>query len=382
MEQHNGTNAQIQDWYRTRIDSSNWERVRLDTAPATGWAQIALQSAGTGAADISLALTPLGNGALSAQVPDGTSAGGDPRGVFATDWQRSRGVAEQVASGEYSTVGGGAFNTASGYGSTVGGGAFNIASEYANTVGGGAFNTASGSGSTVGGGSGNTASGSGSTIGGGFSNTASGSGSTIGGGEGNNSNNNFSTVCGGVLNTAIDFASTVGGGAGNTASGVASWVPGGFYASARGLFGAYAWASQRRANNGDAQRLGQPVQRTTTDATPTVLTADRGVPSDTNILVLPDNSAWSGIVQVLARDTSGNVAKWTFDVLAKRGADAASTTIVDSHVIRTFAEAGLSAASVSIVPDTTFGAATVQVTGVSGTTIDWWAEFFGGQLAR
>jgi hypothetical protein len=124
------------------------------------------------------------------------------------------------------------------------------------------------------------------------------------------------------------------------------------------------------------------VQLTTTDATPTVLTADRGAPSTTNILVLPNNSAWSGIVQVLARSTAGDVAKWTFDVLAKRGANAASTTIVDAHLIRTVADVALLAASVAIVADTTRGAPVLEVTGVAGTTIDWWGEFFGGQLVR
>jgi hypothetical protein len=112
------------------------------------------------------------------------------------------------------------------------------------------------------------------------------------------------------------------------------------------------------------------------------LTADRGAPGSANVLVLPNNSAWSGIVQVLARDTSGNVAKWTFDVLAKRGANAASTTIVDAHLIRTVADVALVTASVSIVADTTRGAAVVEVTGVAGTTIDWWGEFFGGQVVR
>jgi hypothetical protein len=353
MEQHNGTNAQVHDWYRTRTDSSNWERVRLETSPATGWAQIALQSAGTGSANISLALTPLGNGALSAQVPDNTGAGGNARGQFATDWQRDRGgVAARVASGNYATIGGGQNNTAS--------------NSYS-TVGGGGSNTASGSNSTVGGGGSNTASGSNSTVGGGLGNTASISNSTVGGGSNNTASGNFCVVAGGALNTA---------------SGENAWVPGGRSALTRGLYGAYAWASDRRAANGDAQRFGIPVHLTTTDATPTVLTANRGAPSSTNVLVLPNNSAWSGLVQVLARSTAGDVAKWTIDVLAKRGADAASTTISDSHVIRTFAEAGLSAASVSIVADTTRGAPTVEVTGVAGTTIDWWAEFFGGQVAR
>jgi hypothetical protein len=352
MEQHNGTNAQIHDWYRTRTDASNWERVRLVTNPATGWAQIRLQSAGTGAANLSLALTPLGNGALSAQVPDNTTAGGNARGAFATDWQRVRTNATRVASGGSSTVGGGDSNTAGGTNSTVGGGQSN------------------------------TASGTNSTVGGGHSNTASGDRSTVAGGTGNLASGDRSTVGGGESNAAIGSQSTVCGGNSNTASGERSWITGGFRAFTRGLYGAYAWSSNRRAADGDAQRFGQPVQRTTTDATPTVLTADRGAPSTVNILVLPNNSSWSGFVQVLARSTAGDVAKWTIDVLAKRGANAASTTVEDSHVIRELKQGALSAASIAIVADTTRGAPVVEVTGVAGVEIDWWAEFFGGQLAR
>jgi hypothetical protein len=353
MEQHNGTSPQVHDWYRTRTDSSNWERVRLDTAPAAGWAQMRLQSAGTGAANISLALTPLGNGALSAHVPDNTATGGNARGQFATDWQRDRGGnATRVASGNHATIGGGRENTASGGQSTVGGGH---------------NNTASGNHATIGGGQNNTASFGLSTVGGGQNNTASGGQSTVGGGSGN---------------TASGGWSTVGGGANNSATGENSWIPGGNRANTRGLYAAYAWASFQRATQGDAQRFGLPVQRTTTDATPTVLTANRGAPSTTNILVLPNNSAWSGIVQVLARSTAGDVAKWTFDVMAKRDANAASTTIVDAHLIRTVADVALLAASVAIVADTTRGGPTVEVTGVAGVEIDWWAEFFGGQLVR
>jgi hypothetical protein len=382
MAQYNGTYAQIHEWYRTRTNATNWERVQLHTAPAAGWSQLRLQSSGTGAANISLALTPLGNGALSAQVPDNTTAGGNARGQFATDWQRQRNAATQVASGQNSVIAGGQHNTASATCATIAGGTSGVASGGYSTIGGGYFNSATATYATVSGGASNDATSTYSTIGGGNSNSASGQYSTVGGGDGNTASGQYSTVGGGNSNSASGQHSTVGGGHSNTASGLFSWVPGGRYGSTRGLYGAYAWSGNRRSVDGDAQRLCQPVQRVTSDATPTVLTADRGAPSTTNILVLPNNSAWSGIVQVVARDTNGNVAKWTFDVLAKRGANAASTTIVDAHLIRTVADTALLTAAVAIVADTTRGAATVQVTGVAGTTIDWWAEFFGGQVAR
>jgi hypothetical protein len=86
-------------------------------------------------------------------------AGGNTRGQGAVDLQSARSAATQVASGDYSVIGGGQNNTASGVAATVGGGSGNTASGVAATVGGGSGNTASGSAATVGGGLQNTATG-------------------------------------------------------------------------------------------------------------------------------------------------------------------------------------------------------------------------------
>ena len=132
-----------------------------------------------------------------------------------------------MASGTFSTVGGGISNTASVSFSTIGGGNSNTAEGGISTVGGGSGNMASGLRSTVGGGSGGTASGSWSTVGGGVSNTGSAVGSTVGGGEGNTASGSFSTVGGGTGSTAGGDDSTVAGGAGNTAGEIRSTVGGG-----------------------------------------------------------------------------------------------------------------------------------------------------------
>jgi len=175
--------------------------------------------------------------------------GGDPRGLHAVDLQSERATATQVASGDYSVIGGGLNNTASGYAATVGGGYENTASGYAATIGGGQFNTASGFISTVGGGQFNTASGNRATVGGGYENTASGGGAsvgggwsntadgwtaTVGGGQGNTASGDFPTVGGGGSNTASGYAATVGGGYENTASGYAATVGGGYENTASG----------------------------------------------------------------------------------------------------------------------------------------------------
>jgi hypothetical protein len=137
--------------------------------------------------------------------PPGTTApawsiqrgGGDPRGLHAVDLQSARSAATQVASGDYSVIGGGRGNTASGWVASVGGGYRNTASGSYATVGGGAINTASGNRATVGGGAINTASGDAATVGGGYRNTASGSYATVGGGRNNAASGDYSAIPGG-----------------------------------------------------------------------------------------------------------------------------------------------------------------------------------------
>ena len=179
---------------------------------------------GTEPTDISLALIPLGTGALLADQPDGTAVGGNPRGTNAIDWQMSRLNATQVASGNWSTIAGGRENTASGFNSAIGGGQNNTASGFFSTIGGGNSNAVSGNSSAIGGGQSNIASGSNSTVGGGNINIASGDSSAISGGSNN---------------TASGFFSTIPGGVGNEAAGDTSFAAGRF-ASATDDFG-FVW---------------------------------------------------------------------------------------------------------------------------------------------
>lgn len=64
--------------------------------------------------NINAVLNPKGNGAIIADEPDGTAAGGNARGTYAVDLQTIRNLATQVASGSLSTIPGGFYNTASG----------------------------------------------------------------------------------------------------------------------------------------------------------------------------------------------------------------------------------------------------------------------------
>ena len=63
--------------------------------------------------NINAVLSPKGTGALIADEPDGTTTGGNARGIQAVDLQTFRGAATEVASGNRSIIPGGYYNTAS-----------------------------------------------------------------------------------------------------------------------------------------------------------------------------------------------------------------------------------------------------------------------------
>jgi len=85
--------------------------------------------------NVGIALAVKGNGAITAQIPTGTAAGGNARGIKAVDLQTgTRSFATQVASGNYSVLLSGLRNTASGLFSTVLNGSVNTSSGFYSTV--------------------------------------------------------------------------------------------------------------------------------------------------------------------------------------------------------------------------------------------------------
>jgi hypothetical protein len=180
------------------------------------------------ATNVDIALAPKGTGALMAQIPDGTRAGGgDKRGQYAVDWQRIRSSSSaQVASGNFSVIGGGESNTSSGTDAVVGGGTGNTASSNQSTIAGGSANVASGQYATVAGGSTNKAQNVYAAIGGGQNNTANAIGSTINGGNGNSilintGGSSSQSIIGAGQSNVIQNANfaLIGGGKSNTITG-------------------------------------------------------------------------------------------------------------------------------------------------------------------
>ena len=316
-------------------------------------------TAASGSNNGDLVLQTKGSGALMAQVPDGATAGGNKRGSYATDWQKTRESAGQVASAIYSTIGGGYANTASASAATVAGGYGNIASGDRAVVAGGWLNAASGWRSSVGGGQSHTASGGTSTVAGGDANTASG---------------DYSTVAGGKANTASTSEyTTVGGGFTNTASADSSTIPGGRDALAS-TYGKMAYASGKSSVQGDAQ-YGLSVLRgaTTADATAR-LTSDGTAASATNVANLAANRCFLMKVLLAATDTAsphtvGLVAEYS--VLIRQGAAAANTVVVDQTQHTLLADASLLATAIAITADTTNGGLNLTVTGIAGSNLRW-----------
>ena len=200
------------------------------------------------------------------------------------------------------------------------------------------------------------------------SNVASAQYSTIVGGISNTSSGTYS-VSGGAVNVASGSAS-VAFGSENTASGAASWVVGGQQATTRGLYAAGAYASGQRSAVGDAQVMLMVLRGTTTDATPKVLTADAGAASTANQMVLPNNSSLMFEIDVISHDSALKSASWKIQGTARRGANAAATSIVGANVTTAFGS-DLSGGSpgVTVTADTTNGAIAVTFTGIAATTI-------------
>ena len=288
-----------------------------------------------------------------------------------------------AASGQFSTVGGGGSNTASAGRATVGGGGGNTASNYYSTVGGGINNTASGDISTVGGGSSNAASGQFSTVGGGGSNTASADRATVGGGGGNTASNYYSTVGGGRYNTASANYSTVGGGINNTASGYFSAVAGGVGNTASGYYSTIAGGNRAKADRlgmeayssgvfgvqGDAQRASFILRKTTINNTPTTLFLDEVFAR----LTIPNNKIMSFIANITGvRDGGADVAMYVRQGIIKN-VSGITSLVGTINTVGVDIESN-SATDVAITADDSNDALQINVTGITGQAWRWVAH--------
>jgi hypothetical protein len=326
-----------------------------------------------------VAFVAKGTGATLAQVPDSTTAGGNKRGTHATDWQKSRTASNQVASGNYSTIAGGQNNRASGEYSSVVNGESNIAGGVYSSIVGGYSNTANGGAGVVVGGNNNSASQNNTVVVGGISNTASNQAAVVLGGQNNTASNSYSAVVSGLSNTVSSSFSVVLGGSNNTANNSNSAIIGGAYGNARSINGNFVYpasVSPISTTTGVQQLATLLLACQTTDATATVLRSNTSAAGTTNQVILPNNSAYTfqGTC-IAARTAAGDTSSWKFEGAIKRGANAASTTLVAAVTPTVIAQdAGASTWVLAITADTTNGGIAVTVTGAAATTIRWVAK--------
>jgi len=364
------------------------------TTVGTDYAGTPYEQALVAAANGNLIISPNGNGALIAQVPNGAVSGGITRGQRATDWQRNRFAADQVASGNGSTISGGFGNRALGGESTVGGGIDNEALGDRSTVGGGESNEASTRHATVSGGQTNRARADWSTVSGGFTNVANTNYSTVSGGSNNTAGGIRSAIVGGPSNTTSGYASTAGGKASNVTGNYAVALGGnlnsasGDHASVLGSvraaathYAERAHAAGRFASDGDAQYCRMVLRNVTADATPTVITADAGAASAVNTLSLANSTLYRFRIDLVASEhATGDSAWWEIAGCIKRGAGAGTTTLVGSTYTTTDGDAGAAAWTVAVTADTTLGTLQIEVTGEALKDIRWVATVHATRL--
>jgi hypothetical protein len=299
-----------------------------------------------------------GDSVLELQVDGGilvADSGGDTRGEYAVDLQTVRTSVEQVASGDYSVIGGGDSNTASGSLSTVGGGDTNTASGAESAVGGGYKNTASGTLSTIGGGENNKASGWYNTVAGGKNNLASGAygWATVGGGESNKATVNYGTVAGGL---------------GNTASALYSTVVGGWQAVAD-KYGQVAHAAGGFFDDGDAQTSVLVARKITSNDTPAELFLDRTSARCT----IGSDTTWAFSILVVARgtDADNESAAYKFEGCIDNNA---GTTALVGSVTKTVLAEDTAGWDCDVTADNTNDALVITATGENDKTIYWVAR--------
>jgi len=286
----------------------------------------------------------------SLTLSQNANATGTPTLSFYTPHGVVVGGGNNQATGSYSFIGGGGdAGTAANR---------NVASGDWSFVGGGQQNTASGLQSVVVGSQNNQATAQRSAVVGGFNNQATGLSSFIGGGE---------------VNVSSGVRSLVSGGSNNQANADYSTVLGGNYATARGIVGSVAFGvgfPPISSTVGVSQGRFFILGRQTTDATATVLATDGNAAGTTNQVILPNNSAYYFKGEVISGVTGGgNTKGWEISGVIKRGANAASTTLVGSTVTSLYADAGASTWSIALTADTTNGGLAVTFTGQASTTI-------------
>ena len=227
----------------------------------------------------------------------------------------------------------------------------------------------------IGGSQNNAASNSAGVFAGDFNN-ANGQRSVVVGGQSNSANGAYAGILAGQANAANGAYAGIVGGTGNFANSNVSGVFCGSRGTTRSINGYSVFPASETpiaVVSGITQSALLVLARQTTNATPTVLSSDNFSASTINQVILPNNSAYTfqGTC-IAARTAAGDTSSWKFEGAIKRGANAASTTLV-AAVIPTVIAQDIGAVTwvLAVTADTTNGGIKVEVTGAAATTIRW-----------
>lgn len=130
-----------------------------------------------------------------------------------------------------------------------------------------------------------------------------------------------------------------------------------------------ALAFGRSSANGDRQNRTFHLRRNLSSPTNVKVTTDGGPATALNQLVLANSSAVRISGRAVARSGAGDAAGWSIQILAKRGANAASTTIVSQTITKDTSDAGASTWTLAAVADTTNGAVSIEATGTGSFNV-------------
>jgi hypothetical protein len=301
-------------------------------------------AATSGDANTNIVITPKGSGAfIIGPAPDGTTTGGNSRGIYAIDFQSIRSSSADVASGQRALVMGGESNRATGAYSTTFGGYQNRADNYSSIAGGWTCNATGDRSFSVG-----------------AANLSSGQYSAA---------LNSNSTASGVASLAVGSSSTASA-TGSFASGVSSLA---------NLYASWACASGQFSAQGDAQTLEWRYRRSIAGTGIQELTLDGAAPSTQGRATLVANRLWNVNLQVSAicstvgngTLTLGDSYVATYQVGIKRLVN--TTTLVGTpQLISTQSDTGMSTSAVTISADDTNECLKIEFTpptgGAAGST--------------
>jgi hypothetical protein len=200
---------------------------------------------------------------------------------------------------------------------------------------------------------------------------------------------NFAAVAiGGAGNSVPGWGSVAAGGHNNTVTGLYAGTVGGdtngvsgsyglatgYQATDRGRFGSRVFASGAFAAQGDAQAADFTLRGTGSTASAFRLTADGAAAGSANCINIPNNTAASLKVDVMAFDhttVSKNETWQNWTMLLTRGASAATTALVAASTPTPLTNGTLTGSAIAATADTTNGCLNISFTPPTSNTDKW-----------